>query len=181
MTVVEVIVGAVAAAKSRRALVRGGSPQMVPRNGTTLLPRLLRSAPTMTLWAFPGFRTGFYLFFYCVIHCQFFAIFCTDMMISFLQDVTLGTRFIVRDRGDTDEDRSAGYFFTSEDNGNAVVVVRTTIDFAEEHEILTQSQPKRRPLLASFLLIIIPLLLLLLLTIIRGASTAAAASGLSNT
>lgn len=64
--VVEVIVGAVAAAKSRRALVRGGSPQMVPRNGTTLLPRLLRSAPTMTLWAFPGFRTGFYLFFFIV-------------------------------------------------------------------------------------------------------------------
>lgn len=78
-----------------------------------------------------------------MIHCQFFKFFSQ----IFLQDVR--TRSIVRDRGDTDEDRSAGYFFTSEDNGNAVVVVRTTIDFAEEHEILTQSQPKRRPLPAS--------------------------------
>lgn len=45
-----VIVGAVAAAKSR-ALARGGSPQMVPR---------LRS--TRTLWAFPEFRTDFFAF-----------------------------------------------------------------------------------------------------------------------
>lgn len=72
VTVVEVIVGAVAAAKSRRALVRGGSPQMVPRNGMTLPRprlRLLRSATTITLWAFPEFRTGFDFFFFDFFLC----------------------------------------------------------------------------------------------------------------
>lgn len=59
-----VIVGAVAAAKSR-ALARGGSPQKVPRN-TTLLP--LRSK---TLWAFPEPLQNWDFFFLllCLLHC----------------------------------------------------------------------------------------------------------------
>lgn len=89
-----VIVGAVAAAKSR-ALARGGSPQMVPR---------LRS--TRTLWAFPEFRTDFF-FAFCLLvirlHCQFFY---SLFFRKIFHDIDSRTRSIVRGHGagDTDED-----------------------------------------------------------------------------
>lgn len=120
-----VIVGAVAAAKSR-ALARGDSPQMVPR---------LRS--TRTLWAFPEFRTDFLLFAFCLLvfrlHCQFFD------SLFFAKFFTPSIRgrvpsFVATALATLTRTPLCGLLLHF--LGQRGWCVRTTIDFAEEHELL---------------------------------------------